>query len=134
MTDQLWEAVASGGSIAVVFAFAIGFLWRWFTKREKEREAYWVEEVTRVRSTGERIIAQKDAIIEKKDEKLLEQAKDYDTRIGSIVKTYDAKIKEKDDLLNSIREDMQSVLVQDAELRTRQIDSINHLTEALKNR
>jgi len=144
MTDQLMNAIASGGAMSVIFAFAVGFLWKWFTKRETKREEYWTKEVQRVRSTGQEIISQKDSIIERKDEMLLEQAKDYesklmsvakdyDTRIGSIVKTYDAKIKDKDDQLTDFRNEMQSILVTDAELRTRQIDSIVNLTNALKN-
>jgi K+ transporter len=131
MTDQLTNAIASGGAMSVIFAFAIYFLWRW-----------WNNEVKRVRSTGERIISKKDEIIERKDEMLIEQAKDYevkltqlaeryDSRIGSIVKTYDAKIKEKDDQLTSFREEMQTVLINDATQKTKLTNSINNLINAI---
>ena len=134
MTDQLTNAIASGGAISVVFAFALGFLWKWWTK-----------EVKRVRSTGEKIINQKDEIIARKDEMLREQAKDYedkllqfmkdyDARIASIVKTYDAKVKEKDDQLTGFREEMQGVLINDATQKSQLAHSIQNLTEVIKER
>ena len=134
MTDQIWNAVASGGAISVIFAFGLAFIWKWWTKREAKREEYWETEVQRVRSTGEKIISQKDELLAKKDEDLKKLAKTYDERIASIVKTYDVKIKEKDDLLNSIREEVQALLIEDTTVKTRLTDSITNLVQIIQNR
>lgn len=134
MTEKLWESVASGGAVAVIMCAAVVYLWKWWSKREDKRELYWISEVNRVRQTGKDIIAQKDELLSKKDDDLKELARSNDDRIASIVKTYDAKIKEKDDLLNTIREEIQELLVNDTTVKTRLTDSINNLHQLIKDK
>lgn len=140
MTDEIWNAVVSGGSVSVLLGGVVYFQYRQMNKREE----YWQNEVNRVRSVGEKIIAQKDGIILQKDQDILDQSKQSeekllqamaktDERIGSVVKMYEQKVTDKDGLLDSIRQEMQGVLVDDATLRARQIDSLNNLTDALKD-
>jgi len=103
--ETLLKAVESGGSVALIMTILLVLVWR-----------FWVKQ------------------LEKKEEQIKELIKDYEDKIKSIVKDHAEIIKEKDALLESIRNEIQELLINDTTVKTRLTDTITNLVQLIQSK